>query len=120
MRTASWSLGGWWWTVAGGALAAVLFLVAMGAILTLTASPPVAERIGLGDFHFVKRQFLFLPAAVAIILSISLLDPRNIRRLAAIGFVISLTLAALCLVAGSEIKGAQRWLNIGGFSPQPS
>tara|TARA_R110000787_G_scaffold16622_20_gene50584 strand:- start:17641 stop:18762 length:1122 start_codon:yes stop_codon:yes gene_type:complete len=119
-RTDTSVVGRWWWTVDRWSLAALLFLVAIGAILTLTASPPVAERIGLGGFHFVKRQFLFLPMAVALIVAISLLDPRNIRRMAAIGFVISLILAALCLVVGSEIKGAQRWLNIAGFSIQPS
>ncbi|MEQ8709891.1 MAG: putative peptidoglycan glycosyltransferase FtsW [Rhodospirillales bacterium] len=119
-RTDTSIVGRWWWTVDRWSLAALLFLVAIGAILTLTASPPVAERIGLGGFHFVKRQFLFLPMAVALILAISLLDPRNIRRMATIGFIISLILAAMCLVIGPEIKGAQRWLNIGGFSIQPS
>jgi cell division protein FtsW len=119
-RTDTSIVGRWWWTVDRWSLAALLFLVAIGAILTLTASPPVAERIGLGDFHFVKRQFLFLPMAVTLILAISLLDPRSIRRFAAVGFVISLGMAALCLVIGPEIKGAQRWLNFGGISIQPS
>jgi len=36
----------WWWTVDKLLLAAVVFLMACGVILSLSASPAVAERIG--------------------------------------------------------------------------
>ena len=60
-------LGRWWWTVDRWVLAAVLVLVLFGAILTLTASPPAAERMGLEPFHFVRQQFAFLPMALCMV-----------------------------------------------------
>jgi len=54
-------LGRWWWTVDRWLLASILLIVAIGAILTLAASPPVAARLNLGTYHFALRQFAYLP-----------------------------------------------------------
>jgi cell division protein FtsW len=43
-----------------------------------------------------------------------------IRRIAAIGFAVSVVLLALTFVSGVEIKGARRWINLPGLSLQPS
>ena len=64
-RTDTSLVGRWWWTVDRWTLAALGAIVAIGAVLTLAASPPVAERLGLDTFHFAKRQFLFLGLAGA-------------------------------------------------------
>ena len=68
-RTDTSLVGRWWWTIDRWTLAALGAIVAIGAVLTLAASPPVAERLGLDTFHFAKRQFLFLGLAAAIIFS---------------------------------------------------
>jgi cell division protein FtsW len=52
--------------------------------------------------------------------AVSLQPPRTIRRIAVIGFGISLALLALTFVIGVEIKGARRWINFPGLSLQPS
>ena len=49
-------LGRWWWTVDHWTLFSFGLLTAFGLILTVAASPPVAERIGLDPFYFVRRQ----------------------------------------------------------------
>jgi cell division protein FtsW len=51
---------------------------------------------------------------------VSLQSPRGIRRIAAVGFVISLALLAYTFVGGVEIKGARRWIELPGLSLQPS
>ena len=99
---------------------ALIAIAAVGAVLIMAASPPVAERIGLDPFHFVRRQFVFLPAAITVMLATSLLAPRGIRRLALVCFVAAIGLMALTLLVGEEIKGATRWIRIGGFSLQAS
>ncbi len=119
-RTDTSVLGQWWWTIDRWTLAALTALVAIGAVLTMAASPAVAERIGLNAFHFVNRQFLFLLMALAVIFVVSLLNPRSVRLLAAACLVLSLIAMAATLVVGVEIKGAARWLDLGGFSFQPS
>ena len=119
-RTDTSILGRWWWTVDRLTLLAVAGLIAFGGLLTLAASPAVANRIGLDGLHLAHRQLALLPVAAALVVAVSLASPRTVRRLAAIGFLVSLALTALTLAVGTEIKGATRWLDIAGFSLQPS
>ena len=114
-------LGHWWWTVDRWSLGAVLAIMAFGVLLTLAASPPAAERIGADSFLFAKRQFVFLPIALMLMLAISLASPRHVRRLALIVFCGSVLLLAATFVIGVEIKGARRWISVPGLSSvQPS
>jgi cell division protein FtsW len=114
-------IGQWWWTVDRWALGAVLGIMAFGVMLTLAASPPAAERIGADSFMFAKRQFLFLPLALGLMLAVSLASPRHVRRLALLVFCGSVVLLAATFVVGVEIKGARRWVSVPGLSTlQPS
>ncbi len=119
-RTDTSVVGRWWWTVDRWSLAGIATLVLVGAVLTLAASPAVADRIGLDSFFFVKRHFALLPPALLLMFGISMLSPLGVRRLGAIGFVVSLVLLAATLFGGDEIKGARRWLYLGAWSLQPS
>lgn len=113
-------LGRWWRTVDPYLLLAFSALIIIGGLMVTTASPYVAERIGLDTFHFTIRQFVYLFISVFIIFGISLLDPRKVRRMATIGFGIGLCLMVLVLLIGAEIKGSTRWLSIGPLAIQPS
>ncbi len=119
-RTDTSLLGRWWWTVDRWTLAAVALLLAFGGVMTLAASPAVAERIDVGSFHFIKRQAVFLGLGALTIFGVSLMSLKGVRRLAILTTLVSLFLMMLTLVFGAEIKGATRWLSIGGFSLQPS
>ena len=48
--------------------------MAIGVLISMAASPPVAERIGLDTFHFFKSQLVFLLPAVLVLIAVSLLD----------------------------------------------
>ena len=78
------------------------------------------RRLGLDPFYFVNRHILYLMPTVAILLAVSFLTPRQIRRLALIVFVVSLIMVAATPYFGAEIKGARRWLIIFGVNIQPS
>ncbi len=119
-RTDTSVLGRWWWTIDRWQLAALFALAGFGVVLMLAASPAVAERIGLDGLYFVRRHFVLLPVAVAIIIGVSLCTPTQVRRLAFAGFAAGLVLLVVTLFAGVEIKGARRWLNLAGFSLQAS
>ena len=82
--------------------------------------PPVAERLNLDTFYFARRQLLVLPVAIGVMLAVSLLNRDGVRRLALLMFTMSIVLTALTLVDGAEIKGATRWIKLGGLSVQPS
>ena len=119
-RTDRSSLARWWWTVDRWLLAALVSLAVIGVILCMAASPPVAERIGAESFHFVRRQLLYLPFALAILAGASLLTPVWVKRLGAVGFAVVVLLLVVTPIVGQEIKGATRWIAIGGFSLQAS
>ncbi|MBI5163958.1 MAG: cell division protein FtsW [Magnetospirillum sp.] len=119
-RTDTSTLGRWWWTVDRWSLVALLVLIGIGVLLTMAASPAVAERLRAESFHFVRRQFAFLVPALAVMVAMSLLGPREVRRVGAVAFVVAVAMMALVLVAGVQVKGSVRWLQIGGLSLQPS
>lgn len=119
-RTDRSMLANWWWTVDRWSLAAIAVLIVSGILLTLAASPAVAGRIGLEPFYFVFRQLSFVAPALLAIFIISLLGPRDVRRLALGVYGAAVALMIATLIVGPEIKGAQRWLTFGPFSLQPS
>lgn len=119
-RTDTSIVGHWWWTVDRLMLVLVATLAVVGSVLTLAASPAVAERIGFDTYHFVTRQFMFLPLGLIAMIGISMLTPRGVRRAALLLTAGALLAMLLTLVIGVEIKGATRWLRVGGFAIQPS
>ncbi len=110
----------WWFTVDHTLLAAILTLAGAGLVLSLAASPSVAEKKGLATYYFVQRHFLFAAAGVVVMLAVSLLDRVGVRRLALVLFVVSIGGLVAVHLTGAEINGARRWLRIGGHSLQPS
>ena len=113
-------LSQWWWTVDRPLLGALTILILGGIILSLAASPPVATRIGLDPFHFFNRHVMFILPAFAVMIGVSFLSPRQVRRSAAIMFVVAVVLLAATLVFGAEVKGSRRWISIAGISIQAS
>ncbi|MBV9346630.1 MAG: putative lipid II flippase FtsW [Pseudolabrys sp.] len=112
--------GEWWWTVDRLTLAAIGALMLAGIVLSLAASPPVAGRLGLDPFYFVNRHILYLLICAPLMLIVSFLTPRQIRRLSLIILILALILVAATPYVGQEIKGAKRWLVIMGVNLQPS
>jgi cell division protein FtsW len=110
----------WWFTVDRLLLACILAIAGAGIVLSLAASPAIAIKRGLPTFHFVERQLIFTALAVVLMLSLSLLSPAAIRRVALAGCALSLLLLILVLATGAEINGARRWLRLAGYSLQPS
>jgi cell division protein FtsW len=119
-RTDNSLLGRWWWSVDHWTLSAIGTLIGFGYIMMLAASPAVAERIGTSRETFILKQVVFLAFAAAIVMLVSMLSPRDIRRLAIVGCVIALGLTASTMTIGMEIKGARRWISLPGMSIQPS
>jgi cell division protein FtsW len=113
-------LSEWWWTVDRLQLAAIVTLMLAGIILSLAASPPVATRIGLDPFHFFNRHVLFLLPSFIVLIAVSFLSPRQIRRTALIVFAVSVVLIVTTLLIGPELKGSRRWITLIGVNIQAS
>jgi cell division protein FtsW len=100
-------------------IAAILF--AAGILLSMAASPAATARIRIDEaFYFAGRQAAYAGLGVIVMLAVASLDPRQLRRAATIVSAIFLPLCLLVSIFGPEIKGAQRWFDIGFFSLQPS
>lgn len=114
------AFGEWWWTIDRWLMFSFIGLMVSGFLFGLAAYPPVANKLGLPTFHFVNRQAMFLLVAGGVMLSFSFLSPRMVRRVALVLFLVGLGLVLATLQFGAEVKGARRWINLPGFSLQPS
>jgi cell division protein FtsW len=113
-------VGRWWWTVDRWSLGAILMIIGIGVLLSFAASPPVASRLNLSTFYFVKRHLIMVPPALLIMFGVSLLDTQNIRRLASFVYLMGVAMLIFTLFHGLEVKGARRWIMIAGTSLQAS
>ncbi|HXQ10764.1 MAG TPA: putative lipid II flippase FtsW [Caulobacteraceae bacterium] len=120
-RTDRTRLGVWWWTTDHILLGATAILIVIGVLLSFGNSPAAAARMNIGDpFHFAVRQCIFAALGAAILILVSMLNPRGVRRAAFFIYVASIGMMVALLFLGHHAKGATRWVEIGGFSLQPS
>ena len=120
-RTDQSRLGLWWWTTDHILLGTAAILMVLGVLLSFASSPAAAARIGIGDpFHFAVRQCAFAAIGAVILLGVSAMSPRGIRRAAFFIYLGAIAVMMALPIMGHNAKGATRWLEFGGFSLQPS
>ncbi|MGH7022074.1 MAG: peptidoglycan glycosyltransferase FtsW [Caulobacteraceae bacterium] len=114
-------MGVWWWTTDHILLGLTGALILIGVLLQFGTSPAAAQRLGIAwPFHFAVRQCVFGAAGAVILISTAMLTPKGVRRAAFIIYLVSI--AAMCAMPllGHAAKGATRWVEISGFTLQPS
>ncbi|WP_419910132.1 FtsW/RodA/SpoVE family cell cycle protein [Hoeflea sp.] len=110
----------WFWTIDRYLLAIFVILIGTGFMLSFAASPGVAERLDIDNLHFVKRHALFIFPALGMMIGLSFLSPRQVRRGALLLLALSIAMMVFTQFYGFEAKGSRRWFAIAGFSVQPS
>ena len=111
----------WWQTLDKWTMTSILLLFGIGILLGMAASPPLAAKNGFEPFHYVKKQAVFGGAAMVAMLFTSMMSPILVRRLAVIGFIVTLLATAMLPFFGTDFgKGAVRWYSLGFGSLQPS
>ncbi len=114
-------MGVWWWTTDRWMLGAVAALIAVGVLMSFAASPAAAARLNIGDpFHFAVRQCVFAVAGATILIAVSMLDGRGVRRAAFFIYLIAIAIMIALPFMGHTAKGATRWISLAGFTLQPS
>lgn len=111
----------WWRTIDKWSMGAVMALFCIGLLLGLAASVPLAERNDQPAFYYVTRQLAFGGLAILAMVLVSMMEPRQIRRLGIVLFAVTLVSLFLLPFFGTNYgKGAVRWFSIGFGSVQPS
>ncbi|WP_296598508.1 putative lipid II flippase FtsW [Phenylobacterium sp.] len=114
-------LGVWWWTVDRWMLGVVALLIGIGVLMSFAASPAAAARMNIGDpFHFAVRQCVFAGASAVILIGVSMLDVKGVRRASFFIWLCAIAVMVALPFIGHNAKGATRWLEFGGFTFQPS
>ena len=115
------AIGVWWWTVDRWMLGIIAMLIFTGVLMSFAASPAAATRMNLGDpFHFAVRQCVFAGASAFILITMSMLEVKGVRRAAFFIWLAAIAIMIALPFIGHSAKGATRWLQFGGFTFQPS
>ncbi|MEM9715496.1 MAG: putative peptidoglycan glycosyltransferase FtsW, partial [Pseudomonadota bacterium] len=93
----------------------------IGLLLGFAASAPLASRNGLGAFFYVQKQIIFGGASLILMVAVSMMPPKSIRRWGVLGFIGAFIAVALLPWLGTDFgKGAVRWYSLDFISVQPS
>ncbi len=104
-------------------LAAVLALVAVGAVMVYSASAiPASQsrRLGMDEFYYLKRQLVAAGVGGALLAGALKLGHRRIAALAYPLLGAAVVLLLLVPLVGKAAGGAQRWIALGPLQFQPS
>ena len=101
----------WWQSIDRLNFIFILSLGLTGIVLSFS----VSEK-----FYLINRHSIFFIAGIVLLIFLSQLDDKNIRRISLFGFIFSIIFIFIILFMDFEIKGAKRWIKIYTFTLQPS
>lgn len=110
----------WWKSIDQYTVFLLCILSALSLMLVTTSGAAVANRIGVSQSYFASKHIFYVVLAVGTTFVVSFLNKTTIKRLAILGFILNIILLIFIKFYGNPIKGAKRWINIGGISLQPS
>lgn len=110
----------WWKSIDQYTVFLLCILSALSLMLVTTSGAAVANRIGVSQSYFASKHIFYVVLAVGTTFVVSFLNKTTIKRLAILGFFLNIILLIFIKFYGNPIKGAKRWINIGGISLQPS
>ena len=100
---------------------ATLLLVCASVVMVYSASAYVAAHKVNDQWIFLGKQLTFAILGVSLVHVIMRVDYRTYRQPMVIWTGLGIVALALVVVLfGREVKGATRWLNVGGLGIQPS
>lgn len=99
---------------------AALALGCLGLVMVYSSSAWFGSRTSGSWEFFLRRQALFFAGGVAVMLAISRVDYRILRRFAPQFMGLAAALLVLVLFVSEDINGARRWIDLGPIHMQPS
>ncbi|HTM44160.1 MAG TPA: rod shape-determining protein RodA [Polyangiaceae bacterium] len=99
----------------------VVAIAIIGVVNLYSATSPYLEdarRSGLADIYVTQVYWLVVGGLLAILCTV--VDYRHFERLAYVMYGAGLTTLVAVFFVASDIRGSSRWIEIGGFTFQPS
>ena len=97
-----------------------LGLVAFGLVMVYSATSASAALANGDPAYYLKRQALFAGLGLVALVVARVWNYRRLRHLAPSLLIVSLFLLLFALVAGQNVNGARRWIELGPATFQPS
>ena len=98
-----------------------LLLVCTSIVMVYSASAVIAQKLEKDSYHYVTRQAMFAVVGLAALAVAMRVDYRAYRNEKFIyGVLGGIGVLLLLVLFGDTVKGAQRWIQLGGVSLQPS
>jgi len=100
----------------------LIILLAIGLVALSSASSYYALTEYGNSSYYLVRQFIFAIVGIIVMLVISKIDYKEYKKYGYLFYIIGIALMLMVFIPGigSSAKGAQRWLNLGLFTFQPS
>lgn len=124
-RSARSPVGLWFFEIDRVLLLILLLLIAIGLVAVAAASPASAERYSdattkFPAMYYLWRQAAWVAVSLPVMLIVSMLPHRFLRRACLIATAVLIVLVAVAGQFGPETNGARRWIPLGFAGFQPS
>ena len=96
----------------------VLFLVVFGIIMVYSSS--FYASVSRQSLEPYVKQSLFAFIGLVMMMIISRIQITFLNKFIALGYLLTLFLLVFVLLIADDVKGAKRWIPVGGFNLQPS
>ena len=103
-------------------LLTLIILLAIGLVALSSASSYYALTEYGDSSYYLVRQLIFAIAGIVVMIIVSKVDYKQYKKYGYLIYIICIALMFMVFIPGigSSAKGAQRWLNLGLFTFQPS
>ncbi len=99
---------------------AALALACLGLVMVYSSSGWLGSRTAGSWEYYLRRQGVFFALGVVVMLGVSRLDYRILRRFSPHLMALAVGLLILVLFISEDINGARRWIDLGPVHMQPS
>jgi len=96
----------------------MMALIAIGIVIIGSATH--VNKIGLGGSDLVGKQFLFFLVNAGLVVAMQWFDYRKLKPFAKPIYLVTLLVLLAVMFVGTSALGAQRWIQIGPITIQPS
>lgn len=98
----------------------VLILICFGSVMVFSASYADAQARHQDSYYYIKKQIVFAAIGLVMMIVVMNIRPKIYKMLAVYSYIVTIALLLVVLLMGLALGGAQRWIQIGSITFQPS